>query len=243
MVNASLTSTTVSLVFQLSKQTLIGLLAGGVVLAAATTGSLAAPVLSGDGTETCAYVSPLLGSGPCTVQIVTAHPLWQSDALLPVPAKWISYGPTGYQDAGPVAPFDFVNPLIRITEVFNVVNTMVLNILVWADDTAEVFIDGVSIYAPNFSQNICANGTIGCEPNEAGVITHTLNAGLHTLDFDVYQIGTGTTTASNPFGILYFGSIDASGGGSSVDEAGTLALLATSLGLVGIGALRRRKRA
>jgi hypothetical protein len=241
MVNGSVNKTTVSIVFQFSKQALIGLLAGGVALATAATGSFAAPVLSGDGTETCAYVSPLLGSGPCTVQIVTAHPAWQPDTNLQ--AKWISYGPTGYRDAGPVAPFDFVNPLIRITEVFNVVNTMVLNIAVWADDTAEVFIDGVSVYAPNFSQNICANGPIGCEPNEAGFITHTLNAGLHTLDFEVYQIGTGMTTASNPFGILYFGSIDASGGGSSVDEAGTLALLATSLGLVGIGALRRRKRA
>lgn len=218
----------------------VGAIAGGLGLLALSGSGWAVPFVSGDGTETCAYVSPLAGSGACAVEIISSHPAWMPDSGLN--AKWISYGPTGYQDAGPVAPRDPVLPLFRVTETFILTEENALSVFVWADDTAEVFINGVSMFPPNFTQNVCANGSIGCEPNEVGTVTATLAAGTHTLSFDVWQIGTGLNTSNNPFGLLYFGSLDPTGGGggTNIDEAGALGIL--GLGLVALGVAQRRRR-
>ena len=80
------------------------------------TGVEAVPLLSGDGTETCSK-GMLLGGGTCTVQVITPHPLWQPAHPAGSQAVWASYNDTGYGGTT-LAPWDFTNPLMTITETF-----------------------------------------------------------------------------------------------------------------------------
>jgi PEP-CTERM motif len=200
-------------------------------------GAEAIPLLSGDGTETCS-LGPLLGGGVCSVQAITPHPLWQPAHPAGSPAVWVSYNETGYGGTT-LAPWDFTNPIMTITETFLAGTGSTLHLDVWADDTARIRIDGTEVFAPNFSQNICADGAIGCEPGELGTIAYTFTSlGVHTVALDVYQIGTGTTPSANPFGFLYTGEVNT----SPVPEPATYLLFATGLlGLLGYG--WRRKQA
>jgi hypothetical protein len=205
-------------------------LAAATALGVAGTAS-ALPIVSGDGTETCEYGAPLASlSDTCTVELVTPHPRWQPPTG---GGQWISYGPTGFQDAGPAAPFAGETAVFSVFETFSLAGAGELSIEVWADDTAEVFLNGISLNEPNFSQATCADGPLGCEPGEGVPFTALLEAGEHTLRFDVFQVGTGTTTRVNPFGLLYAGSV------AAVPEPGTLALLGA--GLAAVGFARRRR--
>jgi hypothetical protein len=210
---------------------------GGMVVLALflswDTGAEAVPLLSGDGTETCSK-GPLLGGGACSVQAITPHPLWQPAHPAGSQAVWVSYNDTGYGGTT-LAPWDFTNPLMTITETFLAGIGSTLQLEVWADDTARVRIDGTQVIAPNFSQNICANGVIGCEPGEQGTIVYTFTSpGLHAVAFDVFQIGTGTTITANPFGLLYVGEV------SAVPEPSTWLLFITGLAsLLGYGWRRK----
>jgi hypothetical protein len=58
--------------------------------------------------------------------------------------------------------------------------------------------------------------------------------GIYRITADFYQVGTGTDTNSNPFGILY------SGNATGIPEPATLAML--GIGLLGIGTLLRRRQ-
>ena len=199
---------------------------------------LAIPMISGDGTETCVSGAPLGGASvDCSITLIDDHNLWKQNGDADLNgATWISYANTGVGG-------NTLAPLINDTSIFTVIETFEANIGdmlyldVWADDTAEVFLDGVSLFSPNFSQNICANGTIGCQPDENGTISHTFtSSGTFSLSFDVYQVGTGTNPNVNPFGLLYSGALTS----ASVPEPSVLVLL--SLGLLGIGLARRKTR-
>ncbi|MGD8582126.1 MAG: PEP-CTERM sorting domain-containing protein [Gammaproteobacteria bacterium] len=196
--------------------------------------ALAIPVISGDGTETCVSGTPL-GGASCAITLIDDHNLWKQNGDADLNgAVWISYANTGVGG-------DTLAPLAGTTTIFTVIETFeanvgdMLNLDVWADDTAGVSIDSISLFSPNFTQNICANGSIGCEPDEFGNISYTFNtSGTHSLSFDVYQVGTGTNPDVNPFGLLYSGTL------TTVPEPSVLALL--GLGLFGLGLARRKNQ-
>lgn len=197
------------------------------------------PLLSGDGSETCVNGAPL-GPGACTVTVIRAHPAWQP----PGAGQWISY-----TDTGPVgttlAPPSGTTPVFSVFEAFSVTGPSTLSLTVWADDTAGILLNGnllspLSGAAPNFTQGTCASGALGCEPREAGIFNAALGVGSHTLEFQVYQVGTTQTPRSNPFGLLYEGSVDDPGPGPSavpVPMSGALAAAA----FAGMLMLRRKR--
>ncbi len=153
-------------------------------------------------------------------------------------AVWISYDLTGYGDAVFV-PYGGQTPVGSIFQSFiSGAGTMYLN--VWADDTAGVFLDGVSLKAPVFSQSICSGAPIGCRPQDAGVIVTELTAGSHTLQFDLYQTGTGTTTNANPTGLLFTGT--APGADEPIETAPEpVSFLLLGSGLIATGVFARRR--
>jgi hypothetical protein len=169
---------------------------------------------------------------------ITAHPAWQSNH--PVnpgdstdnSAVWISYAFTGFGDAD-FQPTMGQTPVVTISHLFTS-SVGVLTLNVWADDTADVLLDGLSLISPAFSQSICSGTPIGCRPQDAGVLTSALAAGSHRLDFTLYQVGTGTDTTTNPFGLLYTGT-------ATVPEPGTLFLAGGVLLALGLARRRRPK--
>ena len=107
---------------------------------------------------------------------------------------------------------------------------------VWGDDTVQVFLNNVAQNLLNFTlDNACSGASIGCEPNEFGEFIWFLDAGIHLLRFDVYQVGGG------PFGLLYAGEFDSVQELRSVrvPEPESVALMIGALALI---ALRCRSR-
>jgi hypothetical protein len=205
----------------------------------------AAPILSGDGEQwsstlaaVCAQVGQLAPCGGITT-FVTEHPAWMDDAL--TDAHWVSYADTGYND-GVLAPRagSAANPtgqtaIMSITELFVGQAGANFSVRFWADDTLGVFFNGIQMKAPVFGQDTCANAPVGCEPLEFWDLNGVTTGGVDVLTLVAYQVGTGTTTAANPFGVLYTGSYTP----ASVPEPMTLSLVAS--GLL-VAALRRRVR-
>jgi hypothetical protein len=192
-------------------------------------------LLSGDG-ETWVGGAPI-GGGAGTTVVVAAHPLWRPAGA----AQWVSYADTGF--AGSVlTPASGISTVFTVFESFVASAGSILNMKIWADDTARVLIDGVELIPANFSQSICAAGSIGCEPDEFGSIVDYLFAtsGIHTVSLEVFQVGTGTNTSSNPFGLLYEGTVDIEDTVdlSRVPEPAALALF--GLGLVFVARRIRR---
>lgn len=173
----------------------------------------------------------------CTTVAIDAHPQWQENGPEGSDAVWVSYADTGYQGSDPTPDASKESPVFILVEEFEIGSDSVLDFLIWADDTARVVLSGaggvIASIDPNFSQNICADGSIGCEEDEWGQLLANLSAGTYQITMEIFQVGTGGTTTNNPFGVLYTGTV------SSVPEPGTLALL--GLGLIGMGVARRRR--
>jgi hypothetical protein len=192
--------------------------------------ALALPIVSGDGTESC---TSYLG-GSCNVTTIDRHPLWQTNGT---GTEWISFGDTGW-DGSEVVPNSTSAPAASFFETLTFTSLTELSLRVWGDDTVQLFLDDVAQNLPDFSQDICAGASIGCEPEEFGDFFWILAAGTYTVRFDVYQVGGG------PFGLLYTGEANALGEGllvaSSVQvpEPGTMPLLAA--GLLALAFLRRK---
>jgi len=211
-------------------------IAAAAIVATAFAGAASADVInidSGPGNEEQCTV--FATEDPCTTIAIEAHPQWQEDGPGGSDAVWVSYADTGYRGADPTPDDSKENPVFILVEEFEVGSDSVLDFLIWADDTARVVLSGaggvIASIDPNFSQNICADGPIGCEEDEWGQLLADLSAGRYEITMEIFQVGTGETTTNNPFGVLYSGTV------SSVPEPGTLALL--GLGLIGMGVARR----
>src|SRR4051812_27172395 len=141
-------------------------LAGALLALSALAGSLRAGVIDLD--SKAGLANSVAGS---TVTI-TRHDLWQpNNPLNPgdptdTSAVWISWDLTGYKD--PVfqpksgTPISFFQPFIS--------GAGFLTLNVWADDTAEVFLDGNLLIDPQFTQSTCSGQPIGCRPQDAGTL-------------------------------------------------------------------------
>lgn len=223
------------------RQLFAPLAAAGLVAIAMAAPAAATPINSTAGGATCELNSNLFADTSCSLQAITPHNAWQPNNPGGTDAVWVSYADSGI-GGDTLAPTSQSDWVMKITETFTI-GAGGGNILmqIWADDTAGVYLNGDLMAAPQFGQNVCADKPIGCEPDEFYALNEALGAGEHTLELYAYQVGTGKTVNSNPFGIIYAGDIS----GVVPNEIPAPTALGL-LGLAGFGlvaARRRRERA
>jgi hypothetical protein len=200
-------------------------------LALSITASADTIVISGDGEQWIGGTP--IGGGTGSTQAIERYPAWQQNNPDGTNAVWVSYADTGWKQ-GTLAPPNgsLANPdgtavIMTVWERFWAGPGDTLSLKVWADDTARVGIDGKTVFGENLTQSVCADGPIGCQSSEFGLVNYTFTtSGLHLLTFDVFQVGRDTEADVNPFGLLYAGGV------TSVPEPSSLLLL--GIGLVGL---------
>jgi hypothetical protein len=207
------------------------------------------------------------GGVPGVDQFIPVSPVWAPNG---VGYSWVSYANTGCDTfdpvtghcteqvsppgpSGPITGPGAVAPTAVFYKTFTLPDAFNTGtIMVWADDTARVWLDTGTVNTgdgsggmmlieanPNAGGN-CANAPIGCLPGMDAVFTFggsglTVGAGTYTLVIDAYQLAGGS-----PFGVMYAGSIDSEPSSSTPEPASYLLL---GLGLAGIAILvPRRKR-
>lgn len=166
--------------------------------------------------------------------IINMDPVWATLA----PYSWISYADTG--QPGSVRPPNATIPgtPTAIFREFLPALTAAINVTVFADDTADIYLfdlsnpGGLLLFAANPIQDShCAAGPIGCQVGEGWTSGYLpVNAmGPAYLEIRAYQRGGG------PFGVLYGGQA------YLVPEPGTLLLFGA--GLLSLGLLQRFRSA
>lgn len=197
----------------------------------------------GDPNESCSsgtlgVCNPLGLSFP----VVPLHPEWQGNNPGGSGAVWVSYNPlTGATGLiVNLLPDSVLTPGATFSEILPS-GPGTLTLSVWADDTARVSVTGTgggvltpaAGTAPNFPQDICADGKLGCEPGEQGDFTVLLGPGAHTLNIEVFQVG------GDAFGTMWSGTFTASDELAPVPEPASILLLGSALAAVGAASRRR----
>jgi hypothetical protein len=158
---------------------------------------------------------------------------WATALSSPVPSSWI----TATGDADPS-----LGTAVTFTESFTlptVFSDVVLNLGVYADDSANVFIDSTQLFSEDTKLGAhCASGPIGCTNGTEGIITNLnvtadVHSGVNTITFQDFQEVGGT-----PFGVDFDGSISYSASNTSTvpEPNSTLFLCAGLIGLVSLRA-------
>ena len=96
---------------------------------------------------------------------------------------------TGYGDSQ-FQPYQGTTPVVTVFDTFDSgAGTLHLN--VWADDTADVLLDGSYLAHAVFTQSICSGQPIGCQPQDAGVFNLPIAAREHSPVFRALPGGNG----------------------------------------------------
>jgi hypothetical protein len=125
-------------------------------LLCAGSAAFAVPIISKAGGGSC-VLGNALGGGACTLQTIIKHQRYESNNPLGRGASWVSYDDTGWYGLEMAPPAGTpANPrgssvIMSVFETFSFGELGGhLALSVWADDTAAVWLDGESLFAPNF---------------------------------------------------------------------------------------------
>lgn len=203
-----------------------------VVLALVTSIAVGAPpaeaiLIASEGTAASPGESNSAGVPTITIP---QNPLWAT----PEPGSfWVSFTQSG----NPASPGFVVVPngtIVTFRETFILPpagGNYIGNLIVYADDSASVIVDGVLRMAEapiaGNTYATCSDFAIGCRVETRGVIPLSLAPGQHTFEFGVAQRNLSS------FGLAYAADLTA------VPEPGTVLLL--GVGLVGLGVAQRRR--
>jgi hypothetical protein len=145
-------------------------------------------------------------------------------------------------------------PVYQITsQSFTAGTGSTLDLNVWADDSVDVFLvnqttsTSSEISPPGTSAQpggACSGQQVSCTPPTEGSYSGIalLNGDTYSLQFDVWQTGSGTDNSSNPTGLLYTG--DALGASVAAPEPGAVTLLLTMLmAVAGLAGVLKKKLA
>lgn len=197
----------------------------------ASVGPAPAVAIYSDGVLGDGFGTLLCGGGAC-VNVAPQPGPWAPPVV--GGRQWVSDANTGGTVPGPVNAAGLApgQESLQFTYSFSVLATpSILNLSIWADDTAGVSIDGAPwlIDPSPGPYPACSTGVIGCQVGTEGLISQLLGVGDHVITFDVFQAGGDGT----PFGLMFEGDL------TPVPEPATILLLGSALAAAGIASRRR----
>jgi hypothetical protein len=198
----------------------------GLLLVATVTEVPAVAFNSIAGVGSCSSTQVVCAGG---FVAITPNPVWTANNPGGSTAVWVSYAQTG--EGGIVAPNAPNLATPTATYTFSIATGFQsLSLLMWADDTLGVRLDGVSLVLPNATQgaNCAAVGVTCTGPGTA--LNIPLGGLAHTLQFDAFQINADT------HGLMYAGDLQ------PVPEPASLLLVGSALAAVGFVSRRRMQK-